>query len=97
MVTSNLMEIKLEPCLSSCIETVAKREYKKVLSILLKPDQEDAQMEEKLELLKLFLESADFNQLRSLSDKFLLKGERVEFILKSTNNPPKYEIEINQV
>lgn len=91
------MEIKLEPSLSSCIETVANREYKKVLSILLKSDQEDEQMEEKLELLKLFLESADFDQLRSLSDKFLLKGERVEFILKSTNNPPKYEIELNQV
>ncbi len=91
------MEIKLEPSLSSCIETVANREYKKVLNILLKRDQEDEQMEEKLELLKLFLESADFDHLRSLSDKFLLKGERVEFILKSTNNPPKYEIEIKQV
>jgi len=91
------MEIKLEPSLPSCIETVAKREYKRVLSILLKSDQEDEQMEEKLELLKLFLESADFGHLRRLSDKFLLKGERVEFTLKPTNNPPKYEIEINQV
>jgi hypothetical protein len=71
------MAIKLEPTLSSCIETVAKKEYKKVLSILLKPDQENEQMEEKLELLKLFLESADFDHLLSLSDKFLLKGERV--------------------
>jgi len=91
------MEIRLEPTISSCIETVANREYKKVLSILLKSDQEDEQMEEKLELLKLFLESADFNHLRSLSDKFLLKGERVEFTLKSTNTPPNYEIEIKQV
>ena len=91
------MEIKLEPSLSSCIETVAKKEYKRVLSILLKGDQEEGQMEEKLELLKLFLESADFNHLRSLSEKFLLNGRRVEFMVKSTNNPPKYEIEINQV
>ena len=91
------MEIKLEPSLDSCIETVANREYKTTLNILLKSDQEDEQMEEKLELLKRFLESADFNELRSRSDKFLLKGERVEFILKSTDTPPNYEIEINQV
>lgn len=67
------------------------------MSILLKSDQKDEQMEEKLELFKLFLKSADFKHLRSPSGKFLLKGERVEFILKSTTNLPKYEIEINQV
>ncbi|WAC08363.1 MAG: hypothetical protein OS130_03980 [Thermodesulfobacteriota bacterium] len=54
-------------------------------------------MEEQLELLKLFQESADFGQLRSLSEKILLNGGRVEVILKSTNSLPKYEIEINQV
>ena len=91
------MEIKLEPSISSCIETVAKREYKTVLNILLKADQDDEQLEEKLELLELFLESADFNELRSRSDKFLLKGERVEFTLKSTDNPLNYEIEMKPV
>ena len=90
------MEIKLEPSLSNCIETVAKREYERVLSILLKGDQEDRQLEEELELLRLFLESADFSQLRSLSEDLLLDGRCVEFILKSTDSPPGYEVGIDQ-
>ena len=53
------------------------------------------QLEEKLELLRLFLESADFKHLRSLSEEPLLNGKRVEFTLKSTNSVPEYEIDIN--
>lgn len=87
-----MVEIKLEPSLSSCIETVAKREYERVLSILLKGGREDRQLEEELELLRLFLESADFGRLRSLSEDLLLDGRRVEFILKSTESPPGYAI-----
>jgi len=90
------MEIRLEPSLSHCIETVAKREYERVLSILLKGDREDRQLEEELELLRLFLESADFGQLRGLSEDALLAGRRVEFILKSIDSLPGYEVEINQ-
>ncbi|HOE15996.1 MAG TPA: hypothetical protein PLX02_00930 [Syntrophorhabdaceae bacterium] len=86
-----MIEIKLEPSLSSCIETVAKREYERVLSILLKRDIEDRQLEEELELLRLFLESADFGQLRSLSEDLLLDGSRVECILRSASSPPGYE------
>ena len=89
-----MIEIKLEPSLSHCIETVAKREYERVLSMLLKGDREDGQLEEELELLRLFLESADFGQLRSLSEELLIDGRRVEFILKSTESPPGYEVGI---
>jgi len=45
-----MMEIKLEPSLSSCIETVAKREYERVLSLLLRGKHEDRQLGEELEL-----------------------------------------------
>jgi hypothetical protein len=91
-----MMEIRLEPSLSSCIETVAKAEYERVLSLLLKGKQEDHQLEEELELLRVFLESADFSRLRGLSEKFLLDGRRVEFILRSTKAEPQYEIEVKE-
>ena len=91
-----MMEIKLEPTLSHCIETVAKKEYERVLSLLLRGKQEE-NLGEELELLRLFLEWADFNRLRSLSEERLLDGKRVEFILKSTNRVPGYEIEIEQI
>lgn len=90
------MKIKLEPSLSHCIETVAKQEYERVLSILLKGDQEDEQLEEELELLRLFLESADFGRLRGLSEDLLLNGRHVEFILTSTDSLPGYEVKIDQ-
>lgn len=48
------MEFKLEPSLSHCIEAVAKREYEQVLSLLLRGKQEDAQLAEELELLRMF-------------------------------------------
>jgi uncharacterized protein (UPF0210 family) len=41
-----MMEIKLEPSLSHCIETIAKRVYERVLSQLLKGKEEDAHLAE---------------------------------------------------
>lgn len=92
-----MMEIKLEPSLSSCIETTAKRAYKRVLSLLLRGEHEDRQLVEELELLRAFLETSDFGQLRCRSEEFLLAGGRVEFRLKSTEAAPGYEIEINNL
>lgn len=89
------MEIRLEPTPSACIETVSKREYERVLSTLLKARDEDPQSAEQMELLRLFLESADFGELRSRTDEFLLAGRRVECRLRSASQTPGYEIEIN--
>ncbi|MBN1104223.1 MAG: hypothetical protein JXL84_12470 [Deltaproteobacteria bacterium] len=89
------MEIKLKPSLSHCIETVAKREYERVLSLLLRGKEEDSLLDE-LEALRLFLESADFRQLRRRSEDALLAGRRIEFILRSTRGAPGYEMEISE-
>lgn len=91
-----MMEIKLEPSLSHCIETVAKSEYERVLSLLLKGKEEDDQLVAELELLRIFLESADFGRLRSRCEEFLLAGKRVLVRLTSISVPPKYEVEIIQ-
>ncbi len=88
------MEIRLEPTTDACIETVTKKEYEKVLSSLLKAPDEDPELAEKLELLRVFLETADFGELRSRSDEFLLAGRRVEFRLKSRGEEPGYELEM---
>ena len=88
------MEIKLEPTLASCIETVTKKEYERVLGALLKMDHEDENLAEELELLRTFLESADFGDLRSRTDELLLQGKKVECILKTTDSPQGYGIEI---
>jgi hypothetical protein len=87
-----MMEMKLVPSLSHCIETVAKREYERVLSILLRGELEDCRLEGELELLRLFLESADFGELRSRCEDLLLDGRDVEVRLRSTDGLPEYEV-----
>ena len=90
-----MMEVKLEPSLSHCVETVAKKRYEKVLSLLLGGEQEDSLLDE-LELLRLFLESSDLRQLRSRCEESLLAGKRVEVILKSVHGALPYEVEIKE-
>ena len=63
--------------------------------MLLGGKQDESLMDE-LELLRLFLESADFGQLRSRCEEALLAGRRIEFILRSTHGVPAYELEISE-
>jgi hypothetical protein len=60
-----MVPIELKPNLSSCIETLSKREYEQTLNLLLKKGSVDEELGERLEVLRLFLESADFGHLRS--------------------------------
>ncbi len=86
--------IELEPELDACIETKAKREYNRTLSQLLKKG-EQAELAEELDILRLFLESADFNKLRSESEKHLVEGKNVKFILYLERGRPKYQMKVS--
>jgi translation initiation factor IF-3 len=86
--------IELEPSLSSCIETLAKREYEKALSTILKTGTEDEELSERLEVLRLFLESTDFGTLRSQYEKYLEKGKKVKFRIYSTKGKVSYKLVI---
>ena len=79
--------------MEACVETKAKRQYKQILSALLKQGEEE-ELADELEILRLFIESADFNKLRSESEKRLLEGRRVKFILYVEEGKPKYEMKI---
>lgn len=41
----------------------------------------DIEFESKVELLRRFLESADFRKLRKQSEVYLLKGQKIKFVL----------------
>ena len=75
--------VKLGPTLKSCIETTAKREYWKHVHQYLKMRVEDKGLEESIELLRGFLETANFAELRSQSEKHLMDGKRVTFNLST--------------
>jgi hypothetical protein len=89
-----MQRIELIPDLEHCIETVAKREYEVVLKQLLTRKRRNKTLEEKLEILRLFLETADFTKLRAESEKYLVEGKAVRFSVFMENGKPGYEMDI---
>ena len=88
-----MLKIELIPDLTHCIETVAKREYSAVLKQLLTPGKGNKELEEKLEILRLFLERAYLRQLRSESEKRFVEGRKVKFVVY-LDNEVKCEIQV---
>ena len=88
------MKIELIPTLDLCIEGTARQEYKKSADEYMRNGQKDRKLEEKIELLRMFLETADFRKLRAESEKHLIEGKKVKFILTSEKGKPRYEMKI---
>jgi len=84
--------IELFPSLSHCIETMAREEFWNSVNHYMESGQEDKKLEKRIELLKAFLESTDFKQLRSQSEKYLIKGRHVKFIVTRKEGKPSYEM-----
>ena len=76
-----MLRVELIPDLSHCIETVSRTEYTAVSKQLLASAQRNKDLEEKLEVLKLFLETGDFRKLRAESERMLIEGKKVRFIV----------------
>lgn len=87
--------IELTPDLSSCIETVTKREYNDVTRTLLTTTSYDEKTREKAELLRLFLETANFRKLRAESEKHLLNGKKVKFTVSLEDKQLRYEMQVS--
>ncbi len=85
------MQIELFPSLSHCIETAAKQEFWKSVDEYTEK-QGDKELEEKIELLKAFLESTDFRKLRRESEKYLIEEKEVRFVIRWKGNKPHYEM-----
>ena len=88
------MQIELFPSLSHCIETTAKQEFWKSVDEYMEK-QGDKQLEERIELLKAFLESMDFRELRCESEKYLVEGKKVRFVIRWEENKPRYEMVVD--
>ncbi len=77
------------------METQAKRQYNQIARELLRKG-EDKELMEKLEILRLFLESADFNKLRRESEKHLVEGRKVKFTVRQEESKLKYEMKVTE-
>jgi len=87
-------QVELIPELSHCIETVTKNEYRATLRQLLAASEGTEELEQKLELLGIFLETMDFKKLRRESEKHLLQGRKVKFVVYREGGSFKYDLRI---
>jgi hypothetical protein len=87
-----IVPIELKPDLSNCIETLSKREYERILSVLLKEGHANEELGERLEVLRLFLESTDFGHLRSQYEGYLREGKKVTFLIYLEEGKVRYKL-----
>jgi len=86
--------IELFPSLSHCIETAAREEFWNSVNRYMEGKQENKELEKRIELLKAFLESMDFKKLRRESERHLIEGKMVKFIICWKEGKPSYEMVI---
>ncbi len=85
-------QIELIPDLTHCVETKARQKYQKLVRSYLLKSKRCAEPDEKIELLRTFLETADFRKLRKESEAYLLKGQKVKFIVRREDGETKYKL-----
>ncbi len=89
------MEIELEPDLSQCIQTVAKKEYERLMQEIFKTEKSNSEINQRVEMLTRFLESTDFGRLRSEYEPYLVDGKQVRFTLRSMADDIEYRYEVS--
>lgn len=90
-----MVSVKIKPTFSSCIETLSKIEYERTLNLLLKKEPLDEELGEKLEMLRIFLESTDFGHLRSQYEVYLDEGKEVTFLIFMEEGKVGYKMIVN--
>jgi N-glycosylase/DNA lyase len=88
--------IEFFPSLSYCIETAAREEFWNSVNQYMEGGQEDRKLKDKIELLKAFLESMDFKKLRSQSERHLVEGKQVKFVICWKEGKPSYEMMVTE-
>lgn len=87
-----MLPIEFRPGLDECIETLAKREYEESLRACLASPENSDELQEKIKLLRLFLESADFSQLRAEYERWLSEGKAIKVILSLVDERPEVRL-----
>lgn len=90
-----MVHVELLPDLDHCIETTARKEHSKIVGQLLVSVKDKEKLSERVEILRVFLETADFKKLRLESEKRLLDGKNVKFVIYLENGVSKYEMKVN--
>ena len=90
-----MVPIEIKPTLTICIESLSKIEYERTLNLLLKNGSLDEELGERLEALRIFLESTDFGHLRSQYERYLDEGKEVIFLIFMDKGKVGYKMIVN--
>ena len=80
-----MTQIELSPTAGECIETTARRRFHRLTESILRREKADDTTLDEIELLRRFLETADFARLRAESEKELHSGRSVTFQVFQTH------------
>jgi len=86
--------LKLYPTVEHCIETTARQEFTRLAADCLNKGSVESETEAKIEMLRDFLETADFSVLRQESAFYLIVGEKVRFVLTDSGENLSYRMEV---
>ncbi len=89
-----MLKIELVPDLEHCVETLARKKQAELTRILLENEAGDEETGEKLEILRLFLETADFKKLRAESERHLAEGKSVRFTVYLEDGVPGCQMQL---
>jgi len=90
------VRIELTPKLERCIETTARQEFSKSKDEYLQRGVDDRELEARIELLRMFLDTVDFRGLRRESEKLLLAGKTVRFVLYLEEGKLRYDMMVEK-
>ncbi len=76
-----------------CIKCLAEQELNNCLRELLRGDENDEELQERLEMLVNFLKSPESQRIRDDSEQYLAEGKKVTLRLSFNGGKPKYELE----
>jgi hypothetical protein len=88
-------QIELVPTLDLCIEGTARQEFLRITGDCLQRGKADRALEERIDLLRMFLETADFRRLRAESERHQVEGKKVRFFLYLEDGRPRYELKVD--
>jgi hypothetical protein len=89
-----MQTLELYPTLECCIETAARQEFTRLAADCLNRGNVDSEGEAKIEMLRDFLQTADFGALRQESAFYLIVGEQVRFVLTDNGENLSCRLEV---
>ncbi|MFC2008637.1 hypothetical protein ACFLUT_01085 [Chloroflexota bacterium] len=74
-----MRRIEIEPELGRCVETAARQRHRRLVESMLQSGNVSVELAQEADLLRVFLEAADFPRLRAQSETLMAEGRRVVF------------------